>query len=140
MNYVVKHFGRESTSNMKVDGVILEEGKQVWRGTIDFVRGCIDSKGEEQENVLLLDPNLVNKSLPVILCDEEAVEGHHGASIGKLSNEILFYMESKGIDKVSAQKLAVKAKINAVSRFIPDEDLLSDIHDYIDGAFFDDCE
>ena len=49
-------------------------------------------------------------------------------------------MESKGIDKVSAQKLAVKAKINAVSRFIPDEDLLSDIHDYIDGAFFDDCE
>lgn len=61
------------------------------RGTIDFVHGCVGAKGDEKEDVLLVGDNMVNQTIPLILCAEEDVEGNHGASIGKLDENMLFY-------------------------------------------------
>lgn len=135
MNYISRQTGRSTSSRMFADGVVTGDGRKVWRGTIDFVRGCIESRGDEQENVLLLSPEAVNKTLPVILCDEEAVEGRHGASIGKLAPEILFYMQSRGIDEKTARRLMVRAKISAVCRFICDSALVNDINNFVEGVF-----
>ncbi len=135
VNYVARQTGRESSSSMKVDGVVSGKGAKTWRGTIDFVKGAVDSKGDEQENVLLMSPTAVNKSLPVILCDEEAVDGRHGSSIGRIGSDVLFYMQSRGIDELSAKKIMVKSKIASVSRFIQDADLVGKIDRHIEGAF-----
>lgn len=134
-NYVANHTGRESESFMLTDGVCSSNVKKVWRGSIDFKKGCIDAKGDEQENVLLLSPEIVNKTLPVILCDEEAVEGRHGASIGRLDKEILFYMKSRGVDEKEAKRLMICAKINSVSRYIADEEVTSDINAFLEKEF-----
>lgn len=131
VNYVSLHTGRETESTMAVDGVIDGTGKKTWRGTIDFKNGCAESKGDEQENVLLLDPKVVNKSLPVILCDEEAVEGRHGASIGRLGKEILFYMQSRGVDEKTAQNLMIRAKINTAARCLGDEKTAEEVMDFV---------
>lgn len=131
VNYVSLHTGRETESTMAVDGVVDGTGKKIWRGTIDFKNGCAESKGDEQENVLLLDPEVVNKSLPVILCDEEAVEGRHGASIGRLGKEILFYMQSRGVDEKTAQSLMIRAKINTAARCLGDEKTAEEVMDFV---------
>lgn len=138
INQVVRQYGRESESSFTVDGVVDNKAKKTWRGTIDFKRGCIDAKGDEQENVLLLAPNVVNKSLPVILCDEEAVEGRHGCTIGRIDAENLFYMQSRGVDQATAEKLLIVAKITSVCRFIPDSELVQEILEYVEGAFEND--
>lgn len=131
VNYVSLHTGRETESTMAVDGVVGGTGKKTWRGTIDFRNGCAESKGDEQENVLLLDPKVENKSLPVILCDEEAVEGRHGASIGRLGKEILFYMQSRGVDEKTAQNLMIRAKINTAARCLGDEKTAQEVMDFV---------
>lgn len=46
--------------------------------------------GNEKEDVLLLDDTIVNQTIPLILCNEEDVEGNHGATIGKLDEERCF--------------------------------------------------
>lgn len=135
INYVANQTGRESQSFMFADGICDDNSSKTWRGTINFVKGCVDSKGDEQENVLLLSPKLVNKTLPVILCDEEAVEGRHGATIGKLANDILFYMQSRGVDQKEVQRLMIIAKIKAVCRFINDELVLKKVDDYLNEKF-----
>lgn len=135
INYVARQTGKETESFMHTDGVVMDSAKKVWRGTIDFVRGCKESKGDEQEDVLLLNPDVVNKTLPVILCDEEDVEGRHGASVGKLGKEILFYMQSRGVDEKTAQQLMIKAKIVSVCKNINDEILVNQIQDFVEGAF-----
>lgn len=135
INYVANQTGRESQSFMFADGICDDNSSKTWRGTINFVKGCVDSKGDEQENVLLLSPKLVNKTLPVILCDEEAVEGRHGATIGKLANDILFYMQSRGVDQKEVQRLMIIAKIKAVCRFINDELTLKKVDDYLNEKF-----
>ena len=40
--------------------------------------------------MLLVGDNMVNQTIPLILCAEEDVEGNHGASIGKLDENVLF--------------------------------------------------
>ena len=133
MNQVALQTGKSSESRFSVDGVLLEKAKKTWRGTIDFKKGCADSVGDEQEDVLLLSPDVVNKSLPVILCDEEAVEGRHGCSIGKVDMEKFFYMQSRGVYEKTARELLTKAKVSKVSRFIPDESLVEEINSFVEA-------
>ncbi len=40
--------------------------------------------------------DVVNQTIPLILCAEEDVKGSHGASIGQLDEETLFYMQARG--------------------------------------------
>ena len=135
VNYVARQAGRETSSFMRTDGVVMDCASKVWRGTIDFIKGCKDSEGDEQEDVLLLNPDVVNKTLPVILCGEEDVDGRHGSSIGRLGKDILFYMQSRGIDEKTAQKLMIRAKILSACKDIPDEILVNKIQSFVEGAF-----
>ena len=132
INYVANQSGSQTESFSKFNGVLLENAKKTWRGTIDFKRGAKEAKGDEQENVLLLSPDVVNKSMPVILCDEENVEGRHGGSIGKLSEEELLYLETRAIDEHTAKIMMIKSRINSIARYIPDEDMLNKIHTYLE--------
>ena len=132
MNHIVNHFGKKTECNMQVKGTLKDNSTKIYRGTIDFKNGCCGSKGNELEETLLLNPKVINKSLPVILCDEEDVEGEHGASIGRLSNEILFYMQSRGIDKKSAEEIMSIAKIQATADLIPDEKTKELILEYLE--------
>lgn len=135
INYVVRQTGKETNSEMYVSGVVMDKAKKTWRGTIDFVKGARNAVGNETEDVLLLSPEVTNKTLPVILCDEEAVEGHHGASIGRLDDDMLFYLNTRGVDSKTAEQLMIKAKINSVSSRIADSVLVEKINNYLEEAF-----
>jgi Fe-S cluster assembly scaffold protein SufB len=73
------------------------------------------------ENVLLMDEDVWNQTIPVILCDEEDVEGNHGASIGNIDEELLFYMKSRGIEEKAVYEMMAGALIESVAAKIPDE-------------------
>lgn len=132
MNHIVEHFGEKTESKMRVQGSLKDDSKKTYRGTIDLKKGCRGAKGNETEETLLLSPNVVNKSLPIILCDEEDVEGEHGATIGKLSAQTLFYMQTRGISEDVAQILFSKAKIQAAADLIPDENVKNEILNFSD--------
>ena len=132
MNHIVYHFGKKTTCDMKVNGTVKDNAIKSYRGTIDFKNGCCGSKGNEMEETLLLSPKAINKSLPVILCDEEDVEGEHGATIGRLSSEILFYMESRGISEKEAEIIMSRAKIQAIADIIPDDEIKNQISNWLD--------
>lgn len=132
MNHIVNHYGKKSECVMKVNGTLKDESVKTYRGTIDFKNGCCGSKGNEMEESLVLSPKVINKSLPNILCDEEDVEGEHGATIGRLSSDILFYMQSRGISESEAEKLMSIAKIQAAADLIPDDNVKNLILDFLD--------
>lgn len=134
LNYSTPYIGKRGVSNLFVSGVLRDNAKKIFRGTIDFKRGCEDSSGDENENVLLMDDHVVNQSVPVILCDEENVEGNHGASIGKLDDSLLFYLESRGIAYDEIYEMMAKAKLESIFARIPDEDTVNELREYTEGA------
>ena len=138
INYNVIQRGKRTRSNFDFDGVLADRGWKSFRGTIDFRNGACAACGNEQESVLLLSPDVVNKTLPIILCEEEDVEGAHGATIGRLSDEMLFYMTSRGIDEKTAERIIVRARLDAVAARVPDEALRKKLTAYIEETFSDD--
>ena len=121
LNYVADHIGKSSNCKMIASGVLNDNSKKLLRGTIDFKRGAKDATGEESEDVLLLGEHIHNQSIPIILCAEEDVVGTHGASIGNLDKEMLFYLTSRGMDKESVTKMVARARIDAVSKKLENE-------------------
>ncbi len=114
INYVVRHRGRHTDTKINVAGVLRDKATKTFRGSIDFINGCAESKGDEREDVLMMNPGVENKTIPLILCAEEDVEGTHGASIGKISDDVLFYFETRGVDEKDVQELMAKSRIDAV--------------------------
>lgn len=121
INYVATHYGKKSNSDMKLNGVLREQADKIFRGTIDFKHGCVGAVGTEKEDVLLMDPTVGNKTVPLILCQEENVSGTHGATIGRLGKELLFYLESRGMTKTEVYEMMARARIDALVKRIADE-------------------
>lgn len=120
-NYSIRQLGRKTESNMDANGVLTGSSKKVLRGTIDLVHGCRGSEGAERESVLLANKGVDNKTVPVILCDEDDVAGNHGATIGHVRDEQLFYMACRGISAEEAEQLFITAKLENAAITAPDE-------------------
>lgn len=121
MNYVTNHIGPRTNCLMTTNGVLKGTAKKIFRGTIDFRNGSAASKGAVTEDVLLIDDEVVNQTIPVILCAEEDVEGSHGATIGQLDEDTVFYLQSRGMSIEDVYALMEKARLLAVIRKIPDD-------------------
>ncbi len=120
INNTVLHKGKKSLSHTDVKGVLSGDAKKTFRGTIDFRNGSSGAVGSENEDVLLMDENVVNKTVPVILCSEEDVEGAHGASIGRLDDDVIYYMTSRGIPEEAVYRIISGSRLEGLIHSIGD--------------------
>lgn len=131
MNYVLVQQGRHTEANLQVYGALLGTCHKVFRGTLDFRQGSKGSKGHEKEQVVVLSSKVRNSSVPLMLSGEDDVEGHHAVSMGKMDENKLFYLMSRGLDLVEARKLVVEAAFNPVLDKIDDAGLCQEVEAYI---------
>ncbi len=95
-------------------GMDKSSSKQTTRGTI------LDETGKIEAN-------------PVLLIDNNDVSASHAAAIGKISDEGLFYLMSRGLSKKDAEKLIIAGFVNPMIKSIEDSgirNLLSEVIDY----------
>ena len=137
INYHTVQLGRNTESKIYVKGSIRKGAAKVFRGTIDFRKGSSGSVGDEQEDVLLFDDDVVNKTIPVILTEEEDVKGRHGGSMGNLAADTLFYMGTRGIKKKYAEMLVTKGRLVRIAHTIPHEETIGRVNGFIREAFSD---
>ena len=128
---VAEHTGRETRSELHAAGVLAGQCQKTLRGTIDFRRGAVHGVGHESEDVLLLDHGVRNRSVPLILCGEEQVEGQHAATVGRLDENVLYYMASRGISREEAMRLMVLAKFAPVLDALP-PNLQCEVNDFVE--------
>lgn len=131
MNYYVKNNNKRTISNMLFQGALTDNSYKSLKGTIDFVEHASKSKGEENENCILLSDTCKSRSLPMLLCHEEDVVGSHGMSSGKIDSEKLFYLMSKGISEEEAKRLIIKANFKIVLDNILDSSIKNEIEEII---------
>ena len=112
LNYLARMRGANTTCRLIFSGVLEEGARKNLCDTIDLVHGAKGADGLENETVLLASGNVVNKSLPTILCDEDDVAGNHGATIGSVSPEQLAYLAARGLDEREATELFTRAVVD----------------------------
>lgn len=131
INLKAAHIGKNTESNIDVKGALSEYSKKTFRGTLDFKKGATKSKGSEEEYIMLLSPSVRNNSIPLLLCGEHEVEGQHAASAGKIDENTLFYLMSRGLSEKEAKKLLVEAYFVPVIDSLPVDALKKSILDTI---------
>ncbi|SFE82602.1 SufB/SufD family protein [Peptostreptococcus sp. D1] len=125
--YHVNHIGEETVSNILVNGALKDKARKTFKGTIDFKRGSKGSKGSEEEFATLLDEDVRSVAVPVLLCVEDDVEGLHAASAGKIDQDKLFYIMSRGLSHEQAKKMLVETQLFPTIDKLPDKDLVQEI-------------
>lgn len=120
-NYIIRHRGRKTVSNMDANGVLTGTSKKCLRGTIDLIHGAKGAEGNERETVLLASKGVDNKTVPNILCDEDDVAGNHGATIGHVRPDQLFYAACRGLSQEQAEALLLSAKLEDAALRAPND-------------------
>lgn len=121
INHVVRQRGRNTRAEVSESGALDDAARKTLRATIDLVHGARGSKGNEAESVLVLGDDVVNKTMPVILCDEDDVAGNHGATIGSVSPEQIDYLMDRGLSRREAEQLFVRAIFEDAIMHAPEE-------------------
>lgn len=127
INYDMKNIGKSSINNLKVEGCLKDNSKKTFRGIIDFVEGCTKSTGIENENCVLLSDTCIAKSIPILLCHEDDVVGAHGESTGRISEDKLFYLMSRGLSRTESEKLIILSNFTSIINEIKDETVKEEI-------------
>ena len=109
INHIIRMRGKNTRAEVAESGALDGAARKSLRATIDLVHGARGAKGNEAENVLVLGDDVVNKTMPVILCDEDDVAGNHGATIGSVSPEQIDYLMDRGLSRHEAEQLFVRA-------------------------------
>lgn len=120
-NYIIRHRGRKTVSNMDANGVLTGASKKRLRGTIDLIHGAKGAEGNERETVLLASKGVDNKTVPNILCDEDDVAGNHGATIGHVRPDQLFYAACRGLSQEQTEALFLSAKLEDAALQAPND-------------------
>ena len=137
LNYIIHQRGKHSEATMDVKGALIGNCDKIFRGTLDFIKGAKGSVGREKEEVIVLSDTVRNRSVPLMLSSEDEVDGHHAVSVGRIDEEKLFYLMSRGLDKLEAEKLIVEAAFNPIITKIDDENLIDKISEIIERRLTD---
>jgi len=119
----MKHMVPEGTSNQVYRGVLDKGGKSAFQGKVYVAKDAQLTNADQSNKNLLLDRNAEANSKPELLIYADDVKCSHGATVGELDAEALFYLKSRGLDQKAAKSLLVEAFVAEVFEDIALESL-----------------
>ena len=126
-NQMIVHKNPKTISNISNFGVAFSKSNIVFDTSGKIEKGMSKSKCVQLSKGIIMDDNAKITSKPILLIDEFDVIANHGASIGKMSDESLFYLMSRGLSKKEAFLLVLNGIINPFIGKILDEELKQNI-------------
>ena len=107
VDIVVYHNNKNTISNLNNKAVTIKAGSMKFNVTGAVYNNITDCVINQNNRIINLNDKRCTIN-PILLIDENDVEANHSALIGKFSEEELFYLMSRGIDKESALNLLIK--------------------------------
>jgi len=103
-------------------GLVADQSKAVFNGRIHIRKGALLADTSQLTQTLLLSPQAEINAKPQLEIEADDVKAKHGATIGQLSDDELFYLTSRGIGPTEAKRLIAEGfLIGAVEQY-PQED------------------
>jgi Fe-S cluster assembly scaffold protein SufB len=104
----VSHIKGDSESNQKLNGASINGGKVLCDGVINIKPNAINSSGHLNIKGLILDKESKILSEPILEVENNMVSCSHGCSISQISDDIQFYMMSRGMSNKKVIELIVE--------------------------------
>ena len=130
----VRHKAPHTSAIVSQYGIAMGQSRMTFVGDSNILQGMVGSSTSQQEKIIVFDKGAVGKCSPILRIDENDVVASHSAIVGKLSDEHLFYMLSRGIDLETAKKLLTLGYLRPVLAFY-EGGLAERIRQAIEGEF-----
>jgi Fe-S cluster assembly protein SufD len=117
-NTLQRHLAPWTTSDLLFKGALNGSSRSVWRGMIYVAEGAQHIDGYQANRNLVLDPAARTDSIPGLEILNDDVRCTHGSTIGKIDQEQLFYLLSRGLPKPEAEQLVIQGFFSdVINRF-----------------------
>ncbi|MBV6394726.1 MAG: hypothetical protein HFACDABA_00293 [Anaerolineales bacterium] len=115
------HLAPRTTSDLLFKGALKGKSRSVWQGMIYVAPGAQKTDGYQANRNLVLSEDARADSIPGLEILADDVRCTHGATVGKLEQEPLFYLKSRGIPQAEAERLVVEGFFDPIMQRIPFE-------------------
>lgn len=125
-NISVYHNAKNTTSI--IENYITSNKAKVNIDVIGKIKkGMSNSNCAQKSRGIVLTDDAYIKVMPVLLIDEYDVKANHGAAIGKIDDEGMYYLMSRGISKKDAEMLIIKGFLSPILDNLKNEDLKNEL-------------
>lgn len=113
------HLAPETTSQIISKSVSHGGGRTSYRGEVRIVPGAVNSKSHVVCDALIIDQDSRSDTYPTMAIDEQLVTVGHEATVSKIGDEQLFYLQSRGINSPEAQSMIISGFIEPIVKELP---------------------
>ena len=115
------HHAPDTSSSIVSKSVAQGEGRTSYRGLVEIHEGAERVKSSVVCDALLLDEHARSDTYPYMNIAEDDAQIGHEASVSKVGEEQLFYLQSRGIEEAEALAMIVRGFIEPISKELPME-------------------
>jgi Fe-S cluster assembly protein SufB len=117
----IVHAAPRTSSSIFSKSISKDGGRATYRGLMEIADGAKESRSKVVCDALLLDEDSRSDTYPTIRIDENDADVGHEATVSKIGDEQLFYLQSRGLDEAEASKMIVNGFIEPVTKELPME-------------------
>ncbi len=125
------HLAPHTTSDLLFKGALLDDSRSVWQGMIYVAPGAQKTDGYQANRNLVLSKNAHADSLPGLEILADDVRCTHGATVGKIDKDEVFYLMCRGIPRREAEQLIVEGYFDSIMQRIPFDGVRDRFQKYI---------
>ena len=114
----VIHAAPHTTSNVNSKSISKSGGTAIYRGVLNIGKNADHSKATVSCESLMLDQESQSDTIPSITIENDNVDLGHEAKIGRISDEAIFYLMTRGLVKEEARAMLVRGFVEPISKEI----------------------
>ncbi len=130
---VVSHDAPNCASRQTVKNVLAGRSRGVFQGRIEVARIAQKTDGYQMNRALLLSPEAEVDSKPELEIFADDVKCSHGATVGELDAEQLFYLRTRGVPEAAARSILVRAFLDELLVEIKNEAMRAVLDGVVEG-------
>lgn len=108
------HNGENTKCDMDSRAVVDDSARSIYEGLQQVQQSAEDTKSFQDQETLILSDNAENDASPKLMIENPDVEASHAAAAGNIQKDRLHYLESRGLNDNSAERLVVKGYFEPV--------------------------
>lgn len=113
-------------------GVSKDDARLVFSGVSKITNGAKFSKTRQNAKIMVFDENSKGIAKPILKIDENEIEASHGASVGKISDDTMFYLTSRGLNEEQAKELITLGYLKPILSGFEEEEIKDEISSLIE--------
>lgn len=114
----ITHAAPNTKSNVNVRGVLRDRSTFAFRGNVKIEKGVKGADAYLRSDVLLFDDAKMGDDTPALEILEPDVKAGHAATIGKVDEEMIFYLMSRGLTRDQSEKMIIEGFIEPIRKVI----------------------